>query len=81
MDRVRIALIGCGGIARGHIDAYTRMRDLCELAYCVDIDEQKARAFAERGSCRWATGSGEGSLDSGLRALLGQDALQTIGPV
>ncbi|MBI3974207.1 MAG: Gfo/Idh/MocA family oxidoreductase [Chloroflexi bacterium] len=55
MDRVRIALIGCGGIARGHIDAYTRMRDECELVYCVDIDEEKARAFAEQGNCEWAT--------------------------
>jgi predicted dehydrogenase len=52
---VRIALIGCGGIARGHVDAYARMRDLCELAYCVDVDEEKARRFAEQGNCRWAT--------------------------
>ena len=55
MARVRIALIGCGGIARGHIGAYTRMRELCELAYCVDVDEAKARSFAEQGQCAWAT--------------------------
>ena len=55
MDRVRIALIGCGGIARGHIEAYRRMREQCELAYCVDVDEAKARAFAEQGGCGWAT--------------------------
>ncbi|MGH2352392.1 MAG: Gfo/Idh/MocA family protein [Chloroflexota bacterium] len=55
MDRVRIALIGCGGIARGHIDAYRRMREQCELVYCADVDEPKARAFAEQGDCRWAT--------------------------
>jgi predicted dehydrogenase len=55
VDRVRIALIGCGGIARGHIEAYLRMRERCELAYCVDVDEAKARAFAGQGGCRWAT--------------------------
>jgi predicted dehydrogenase len=55
MARVRVALIGCGGIARGHIEAYKRMRDECELVYCVDIDEAKARAFAEQGNCEWST--------------------------
>ncbi len=55
MKRIRIALIGCGGIARGHIAAYTAMSDQCELRYCVDVDEAKARAFAEQGGCDWAT--------------------------
>lgn len=52
---VRIALVGCGGIAKGHIGAYRAMSDLCELAYCVDVDEAKARAFAEQGDCKWTT--------------------------
>ncbi len=55
MARVRVALIGCGGIARGHISAYQAMADRSELVYCVDVDETKARAFAEQGQCRWAT--------------------------
>lgn len=55
MTRGRVALIGCGGIARGHIDAYLAMADRSELVYCVDVDESKARAFAEQGRCRWAT--------------------------
>jgi predicted dehydrogenase len=52
---VRVALIGCGGIARSHIAAYHAMRERCRLAFCVDIDEAKARAFAEQAGCRWAT--------------------------
>jgi predicted dehydrogenase len=52
---VRIALIGCGGIARGHIDAYAHMPDRCELVYCVDTEVEKARRFAEQGNCRAAT--------------------------
>ena len=55
MGRVRVALIGCGGIANGHIQAYRRMAEQCELVYCVDVDEARARAFAEQGRCRWAT--------------------------
>lgn len=55
MDRVRVALIGCGGIAKGHIEAYRRMGERCELAYCVDVDETKARSFAQLGGCAWAT--------------------------
>ena len=39
MDRIRIAVIGCGGISRGHVAAYARMEAVCELAYCVDLAE------------------------------------------
>lgn len=53
--KIRVALLGCGGIAKGHIAAYQRMHDQCELVYCVDVDEPKARAFAEQGQCRWST--------------------------
>ncbi|HEX2034308.1 MAG TPA: Gfo/Idh/MocA family oxidoreductase [Chloroflexota bacterium] len=54
-ERVRVALIGCGGIARGHVEAYRRMHEQCELAYCVDVDEAKARQFAAQAGCRWGT--------------------------
>ena len=54
MERVRIALIGCGGIARGHVEAYARMGDLCRLVACVDPDEAKAKAYAAQAGCRWA---------------------------
>lgn len=50
-----MALVGCGGIARGHIDAYRGMAGRVDLAVCVDVDEAKARAFAQRAGCRWAT--------------------------
>lgn len=55
MNQIRVALIGCGGIARGHIAAYQRMSEQCRLAYCVDIDEEQARAFAQQAHSRWAT--------------------------
>ena len=55
MDRVRVAVIGCGGISRGHVAAYARMEETCELAYCVDIDGEKAKAAAEPVGSKWAT--------------------------
>src|SRR5262249_10115602 len=55
MNRVRIALIGCGGIAKGHVAAYDALRDVCELRWCVDVDEEKARAAARAAGCGWQT--------------------------
>jgi predicted dehydrogenase len=55
MSRIRIALIGCGGISRGHVAAYQSLQDICELRYCVDVDEERARAAAEQAGCQWHT--------------------------
>src|SRR5438876_10143436 len=52
---IRLALVGCGGIARGHIQAYKALAGQCRLEYCVDVDEEKPRAFAAEGGCRWST--------------------------
>ena len=41
-ETLRYGLIGCGGIARGHMGAY---RHLFELAACCDVYEPAARAF------------------------------------
>jgi predicted dehydrogenase len=54
-SKVRIAVIGCGGISRGHVAAYKAMKESCELVYCVDIDEAKARATAEAVGAKWHT--------------------------
>lgn len=47
MDRVRIALIGCGGNAKGHFGSYQAMAGQYGLGFCVEVEEAKARAFAE----------------------------------
>jgi len=59
---IRVALVGCGGIAKGHIAAYKALANQCRLAYCVDTDEEKARAFAADAGCQWST-SYESVLD------------------
>ncbi|HIE50378.1 MAG TPA: Gfo/Idh/MocA family oxidoreductase [Armatimonadetes bacterium] len=54
MDKLRVAVIGCGNISRAHLNgwlAYPR----AEVVYCVDIDEPRAREKAETVGCRWHT--------------------------
>jgi len=54
MEKVKVALIGCGGISREHVDAYLKCPG-AELVYCVDIDEKAAREKADIAKCRWHT--------------------------
>ncbi len=42
---LRIAVIGCGGVARGHLNAIKNLP--VHLAAVVDIDETRARQYAE----------------------------------
>jgi len=46
--KVKIGLIGCGGISRRHIDAYLSLKDLIEIKATVDIVVDKARNAAEK---------------------------------
>lgn len=54
MDKVRLALIGCGGISPAHLNGILA-EPRAELVYCVDIDEAAARERAEKAGCRYAT--------------------------
>lgn len=45
---LKIAIIGCGSIAGLHADSYRKLGDRVELTACCDIEEEKAKAFAER---------------------------------
>ncbi|MCE5239629.1 Gfo/Idh/MocA family oxidoreductase [bacterium] len=54
MDRVRIAVIGCGGISAAHINGILA-EPRAELVYCVDVDEALAQAKAEKAGCKYAT--------------------------
>ena len=47
MGKIRIGIIGCGGIARGaHISSYLKIPDV-ELVACVDIVREKAEETAK----------------------------------
>ena len=46
MDKVKIAIIGTGGMGHAHGNAYTAM-DNVELVACCDVVEESAKKFAE----------------------------------
>lgn len=54
MDKVRVAIIGCGGISRAHINAHMA-EPRSEIVYCVDLIEDRAREKAEAIGCKWHT--------------------------
>ncbi|MBC7287866.1 MAG: Gfo/Idh/MocA family oxidoreductase, partial [Armatimonadetes bacterium] len=46
MAKLNVGFIGCGGIARQHINALTQIPTAKLIGFC-DVDLQKARAVAE----------------------------------
>lgn len=53
MDRLKIAVVGCGRISSAYADALPRLGDLAQLAYAVDTDLKKAQAFAAPFGCAY----------------------------
>lgn len=48
-DKIRLALTGLGGIAQiAHLDAYSALRDRCEIVAGCDIDKQKHAITKEK---------------------------------
>jgi predicted dehydrogenase len=48
MSKLKIGLIGAGGIARGcHIPGYLSMPDDCEITWVCDVNEETAKKVAE----------------------------------
>lgn len=54
MDKVRVAIIGCGGISRAHVNAHMA-EPRSDVIYCVDVNEELAREKAEAIGCKWHT--------------------------
>lgn len=49
MEKVKIGIIGCGGIAnQKHFPALSEYKDLCEMVAFCDIDEARAKAACEK---------------------------------
>lgn len=49
MKKLRIGIIGVGGIAQGrHIPAFLQLSDICELAALSDVNVDRARETAEK---------------------------------
>lgn len=48
-DRLRLALIGCGGISRAHLKGINELSDLVQLAATCDVDRARAEEAAKKG--------------------------------
>jgi len=47
MNRIRLGLVGCGGMAKAHANRFISHLDRLAVTACVDIVEERARAVAE----------------------------------
>ncbi len=48
MEKLRIAIIGTGGISHCHMGGYKALPDKCEVVAVCDLDEGKVKAYAEQ---------------------------------
>jgi len=48
---MRIAIIGCGGIAHAHARAYAANNDVCQMVACADVAPQAADAMGREFEC------------------------------
>ncbi len=72
MNRLKMGMLGCGGIAQRHAQTALKMPDELELVAVADCSEPKARAFSER-----YTG-GRARVFADHRALLDQTDLDLL---
>ena len=47
MDKIRIGIIGCGGMARAHASRFSEVLDRIEVSAVVDIEPERAQAVAD----------------------------------
>lgn len=52
MTKIRVAIIGCGGIANAHAAAYLANSEYCELVACADTVASAAQSFGQKYACR-----------------------------
>ena len=54
--KLRIGIIGTGGISHAHMNGYLAQKDRVEFVACCDLDEEKVKAYAEKfGFARYYT--------------------------
>lgn len=68
--KLRIGIIGTGGISHVHMRGYQAQKDRVELVACCDLDEDKVKAYAESyGFQRWYTD---------LHEMMGKEELDCV---
>lgn len=53
MRKLRIALMGCGRISASYALVFPRLSDIAEFVCAIDIEEERARAFAAPFGAAW----------------------------
>ena len=73
MNKVRIGIIGCGGIANNkHIPSLKKVDKLCEIVAFCDIYEEKAQSLAKK------YGSDKAKIYTDYHALLEDKAIDVV---
>ncbi|MCE5260033.1 MAG: Gfo/Idh/MocA family oxidoreductase [Chloroflexi bacterium] len=52
MNKIRVAIVGCGGIANAHANAYRANQEQCELVACADTVPAAAQSFGTKYNCQ-----------------------------
>lgn len=47
MEKLRVAIIGTGGISHSHMGGYKALSDICDVVAVCDLDEEKVKKYAE----------------------------------
>lgn len=78
-DKLRLALVGCGAIARYHLDGIKEEAPQIEVTACIDPDMAKAQAFAAETGGR-AFASLEEALQADADKAINIDAVDIMVP-
>ncbi|GAA4287854.1 Gfo/Idh/MocA family oxidoreductase [Georgenia daeguensis] len=65
---IRVGILGCGGIAGNHVEAYREVAEV-EVVACADVDRPRARSFAEKYNLPIWVGSLGELLEVGIDVL------------
>ena len=73
MSKIKIGIIGCGGIANGkHMPSYLNLKDRAEMVAFCDLIEERATAANEK------FGSGKGKVYTDYRKLLEDKSIDMV---
>ena len=72
MQTLRIAVIGCGNVSRGHIKAWCDEKDRAEIVALVDVEEGFARERKEQ------FGLSNACISTDLQAVLDRDDVDAV---
>ena len=55
MSKIRLGIIGCGGMMGNHAKGFQYLNDICEVTATCDIIEERAEAVANAAGAKFFT--------------------------